>query len=136
MSYAATAALQSAVYGALIGDANVHGLTGGAIYDALPEGAVPQTYVSLGPERVRDASDKTGAGAVHDFPITVVTDSAGYHLGKQIAAAISDVLVGADLALSRGSLSALHFRRARARRVGDTREIEVWFRAFVDTSDA
>ena len=136
MSYAATAALQSAVYGALTGDATVSALTEGAIYDALPSGAVPSIYVRLGAERVRDASDKTGSGAVHDFPVTVVADSAGYHIGKQIAAAISDALVDADLVLSRGSLTAMRFLRARARRVENTREIEVWFRAWIDTSDA
>ena len=136
MSYAATAALQSAVYGALVANTEVNTLTGGAIYDALPPGAVPPIYVRLGAERVRDASDKTGAGAVHDFPVTVVADSAGYHVGKQIAAAISDALVDADLTLSRGALTALRFLRARARRVDDTREIEVWFRARIDTTGA
>ena len=136
MSYAATAALQSAVYGALAADPEVSTLTGGAIYDALPTGAVPSIYIRLGAERVRDASDKTGSGAVHDFPVTVVTDAAGYHVAKQIAAAVSDALVDADLTLARGALTALNFLRARARRVSDTREIEVWFRARIDTSDA
>lgn len=136
MSYAATAALQTAVYGALAADAEVSGLTSGAIYDALPVGSVPSTYIRLGAERVRDASDKTGSGAVHDFPVTVVTDAAGYQVAKQIAAAISDALIDADLSLTRGSLTALNFLRARARRVADTREIEIWFRARIDTSDA
>ncbi|MBF9044834.1 DUF3168 domain-containing protein [Rhodobacterales bacterium HKCCE4037] len=136
MSYAATAALQSAVYTALVGDTQVSTLTGGAIFDALPPGPVPAIYVRLGAERARDASDKTGAGAVHDFPVTVVTDSAGYHVAKEIAAAISDALVDADLTLARGALIALHFLRARARRVADTREIEVWFRARIDTTGA
>ncbi|MEX3015901.1 DUF3168 domain-containing protein [Gymnodinialimonas hymeniacidonis] len=136
MSYAATAALQSAVFGALTADVNVSGLTDGAIYDALPAGAVPSIYVRLGAERARDASDKTGSGAVHDFPVTVVTDAAGYHVAKQIAAAISDALVDANLTLTRGSLIALNFLRARARRIENTREIEVWFRARIDTTDA
>ncbi|MEJ6388096.1 DUF3168 domain-containing protein [Gymnodinialimonas ulvae] len=136
MSYAATAALQAAVYSALVADAEVSGMADGAIYDALPAGPVPSTYIRLGAERVRDASDKTGSGAVHDFPVTIVTDAAGYHAAKQIAAAISDALIDADLSLTRGSLTALNFLRARARRVADTREIEVWFRARIDTSDA
>ncbi len=136
MSYSATAALQTAVYGALSADVTVSSLTDGAIYDALPPGAVPDVYVRLGPEVVRDASDKTGTGARHDFPVTVVSEAAGYHLAKQIAAAISDALVDADLPLARGALVALTFLRARARRVQDKREIEVWFRALIDTSGA
>lgn len=136
MSYAATAALQEAVYTALTMDASVAMLTDGAIFDALPPGPVPSIYVSLGPERVRDASDVVGDGAVHDFPVTVVSDTAGFHTAKTIAAAVSDALTGADLPLSRGSLTGLNFLRARARRVGDGREIETWFRALIDSSGA
>lgn len=136
MSYAATAALQEAVYTALTMDSALVTLTAGAIYDALPPGPVPSIYVSLGPERVKDASDVLGDGSVHDFPITVVSDGAGFHTAKTIAAAISDALTGADLPLSRGSLTALNFLRARARRVEDRREIEVWFRAMIDSSGA
>ncbi|MBY4891457.1 DUF3168 domain-containing protein [Rhodobacteraceae bacterium N5(2021)] len=136
MSYAATAALQEAVYAKLTSDAAVDTLTGGAIYDALPPGPVPTIYVSLGPERVRDASDVVGDGAVHDFPVIVISDGAGFHTAKTIAAAISDALSDADLTLSRGTLTGLNFLRARARRVGNGREIEIWFRAYIDSSDA
>lgn len=135
MSYAASAALQEAVFARLTMDSAVTMLSDGAIFDALPPGPVPSVYVSLGPERVRDASDVVGDGAVHDFPVTVVSDGAGFHAAKTIAAAVSDSLTGADLAMSRGTLIALHFLRARARRVGDGREIELWFRAFTDSSD-
>lgn len=132
MSYGMTAALQTAVFGALSADALVGSLSGGAIYDALPSGPVPDFYVSLGPERVLDRSDKTGRAALHDFPVTVISDAAGFASAKALAAAISDVLVDADLTLSRGRLVSLRFLRARARRVDTGREIEIWFRARVD----
>jgi len=132
MSYGSTAALQAAVYGALTGDAAVATQSGGAVFDALPPGPVPPLYVTLGPERVRDASDKTGAGAVHDFPVTVVSEAAGFASAKALAAAISDALTGADLVLARGRLVRMAFLRARARRINGGREIEVWFRARVD----
>ncbi|PWK62160.1 DUF3168 domain-containing protein [Roseicyclus mahoneyensis] len=132
MSYGITAALQTAVYGALTGDATVAALSGGAIYDALPPGPVPPLYAALGPETVRDASDKTGAGAVHDFPVTVVSEAAGFASAKVLAAAISDALTGAEMVLARGRLVRMAFVRARARRVDGRREIEVWFRARVD----
>ncbi len=136
MSLAVSAALQSAVFAALTGDAQVALLTGGAIFDALPPGPVPSLYLSLGAERVRDASDVVGDGAVHDFPVTIITTAAGFLAAKEIAVAVSDALTGADLVLGRGSLTALNFLRSRARRVGDTREIEIWFRALVDASAA
>ena len=136
MSYAATAALQEAVFTKLTMDAAVDMLTNGAIYDALPAGPVPPLYVSLGPERVRDASDVVGDGSVHDFPVTVVSDTAGFHTAKTVAAAVSDALTNAEMTLSKGTLTAMHFLRARARRVGDGREIEVWFRARIDCETA
>jgi hypothetical protein len=132
MSYAMTAALQSAVFQALISDALIMSLSGGAVHDALPPGPVAPLFVVIGPEQVRDASDKTGAGAVHDFTVTVVSEAAGFSTAKTLAAAVSDALVGADLTLSRGRLVTMDFLRARARRVEGGREIEIWFRARLD----
>lgn len=135
MSYAITAALQSAVYGALVGDTVLDGLVNGAIHDALPPGPVPPVYVSLGPERVRDRSDKTTGAARHDFSVTVISEQSGFQVAKEVAARVSDILDGADLTLSRGRLSRLLFTRARARRTSQGREIEIWFRAFVDDAE-
>lgn len=134
MSYAMAAALQAAVFDALTGDGTVMGLSGGAIHDALPPGPVAPLFVVIGPERARDASDKTGAGAVHDFTVTVVSEAAGFATAKSLAAAVSDALVGADLTLSRGRVVRLDFLRARARRAEGGREIEIWFRARLDES--
>ncbi|MEM7722881.1 MAG: DUF3168 domain-containing protein [Pseudomonadota bacterium] len=135
MSYGMAMALQQAVFSALSNDATVAALADGAIYDAIPPGPVPALYVSLGPEKVRDLSDGTGRAAVHDFPVLVVGDGAGFGGMKALAAAVSDVLTDAELTLSRGRLTALNFIRARARRVADRREIEVWFRAYLDDGD-
>ncbi|WP_226550439.1 DUF3168 domain-containing protein [Celeribacter naphthalenivorans] len=134
MSYGVAAALQTAIYQAMVADATLTGLVGTAIYDAAPTGTLPSLYVSLGPEDVSDASDKTGAGARHDFTVSVVSDTAGFLTAKQVATAISDVLVDADLALSRGTLVGLYFVSAKARRVqdSDVRRIDMKFRARVE----
>jgi hypothetical protein len=133
MSYAMSAALQTAIYQRLIGDPTLTGLVGSAIFDALPAGDVPPLYVTLGPETVRDQSDKTGAGALHELSILVVTQSAGFTQAKEAAAAVSDALVDAELSLTRGSLVSLNFLKASAARVGsgDTRRITLIFRARV-----
>ncbi len=102
MSYAASAALQEAVYQRLTGDTTLSALVGGAIYDALPTGTLPATYVTLGPEDARDRSDRSGGGAWHRFIVSVVTETAGFHGAKQVAAAINDALVDADMTLSVG----------------------------------
>ena len=131
MSYGTSAALQTAVYQALVADTALQALVGTAIYDAPPAGVLPSTYVTLGEEDASDASTQTGSGALHDITVTVNSDAAGFATAKAVAAAISDVLDGAVLTLTRGHLVGLWFRRARARRVGvgDQRRIDLRFRA-------
>jgi hypothetical protein len=133
MTYALSADLQKAIYQALRANAALQDQIGDAIYDVVPAGQLPSTYVSLGPEDVRDWSDKTGRGARHDFTISVVTDAAGFQTAKVVAGAVTDALAGADAALARGTLVSLSFRRARAVRVeeGNMRRIDLSFRALV-----
>lgn len=134
MSYGVSAALQSAVFQALSNDVTLTALVGGAIYDAAPSGTVPSLYVSLGPEDVTDASDQSGHGARHEFIVSVVSDTAGFLTAKDVAAAISDVLVDADLTLTRGTLVGLYFVSAKARRVqdSDVRRVDIRFMARVE----
>ncbi|MGR3679603.1 MAG: DUF3168 domain-containing protein [Paracoccaceae bacterium] len=135
MSYGMAAALQEAVFQALNSDPVVNSLSAGAIFDALPSGGLPDIYVTLGPEDVRDRSDRSGAGAEHRFTVSVTTSNAGFATAKQLAAAITDVLVGAEMDLSRGRLVGLWFDRAVAGRIGTggaLRNITLRFRARVE----
>jgi hypothetical protein len=134
MTYALAGALQAAVFARVSGDLTVAGLVGDAVYDAVPQGALPGLYVTLGPEVVRDRSDKTGAGAEHEFTLSVVSDAAGFASAKAVAGAVSDALVDADLALMRGRLVGLWFLRAKAARAGggERRRIDLTFRARVE----
>lgn len=132
MSYLLSGALQTAVYQALTADATLMGLVGGAVYDALPAGAVPELYVMLGAERVRDRSDYEVQAALHEFAITILSDEAGYLGAKEAAARVSEVLNRAQLTLTRGRLVQLDFYKANARQRANRREVELWFRAVVE----
>ncbi len=133
MSYAMSAALQAALYDALRADAALSELVGEAIFDAPPSGTLPGLYVTLGAERVRDASDRSASGAWHDLTVAVISGAAGFSAAKAAAGAVSDLLHEADLPLARGRLVSLRFRRARARREsGGLRRIEMTFRARVE----
>jgi hypothetical protein len=134
MSYGMAAALQAAVYDRLAGDAALAALVGGAVHDAVPPGEGPATFVLIGPEEVRDASDASGAGAEHRLTVSVVSRKAGFAVAKAAAAAVSDALVGAALTLARGRLVGLWFVSARARReaAGAVRRIDLVFRARVE----
>ena len=136
MSYGAAAALQTAVYGVLQADAGVQALASGRIFDAAPVGEIPALYATLGPEEVRDRGEATGHMARHDFTVSVVSDAGGFLLAKTLAAAISDALVDARPALSRGRVVRMDFRRASARRVGQgtRRRIDLRFSALVAES--
>ena len=131
MSYQAAAALQSAIYARLAGFA---GLSGVSIVDAMPPGTALGTFVLIGPEQVLDQSDKSGGGAEHRFEIAVISDASGFLTAKQVAGAVSEALLGAALALTTGTLVSIQFLRASARRLeaGDTRRIDMTFRARVE----
>lgn len=134
MSYGVSAALQAAVFERLAGDPTLTALVGPAIFDAVPQGTLPPIYVTLGPERVTDLSDKTGRGAQHELTVSVITDQAGFALAKEAAGAVSDALVDAALALTRGRLVRMQFHKASASRIGGgaERQIDVIFRAVVE----
>lgn len=133
MSFAFSGPLQAAVYAALSGDAALSALIGTEIYDAVPSGAVPAMYVRLGSETVSDASDVSGAGAVHRFNVSVITTDPGFSGAKAVSGAVSDVLHDAALTLSRGQLISMRFERAVVRRTDSeaTRQIDMRFRARV-----
>ena len=136
MTYAVSSALQTAIYQHLLADPTVAGFVGTDIFDALPSGALPNTYVSLGPEEARDASDVCSEGAIHDFLISVVTDTSGFQSAKDVAAAICDALQDPSLTLARGHLVDLWFQKAKAARSddGSSRRIDLTFRARVQDS--
>ncbi len=137
MSYQASAALQSAVYQRLRGDAALTAMIGDAVYDAIPINAPSGVYVSLGPEEVTDLSDSGGPGARHDFVVSVLAgtdEAAGFRSVKEAAVAVSAALEGADLVTDTGRVAGLWFLRARARRVGNgaERRVDLTFRALMD----
>lgn len=129
MSYGVAAALQAAVYQRLVAQ-----LPGVAVHDAVPPGGGAGTFVLIGPEEARDASDKSGGGAEHRFIVSVISDSRGFLAAKEIAVQISDALVDAVLTLSRGRLVGLAFQKAQARRLeaGALRRIDLRFAARVE----
>lgn len=131
MSYAAAAALQTAVYGQLSGWPALAGVT---VVDAMPTGTAPETFVLIGPEAVVDQSDKTGAGAEHRFEVAVISTDTGFLSAKTVAAAVSEALVGEGLTLATGHLVGIMFLRAVARRLdeGTSRRIDLTFRARIE----
>ena len=92
MSYGVSAALQAAVFQQLVNDRGILAQVGDAVYDAVPSGTLPQTYITLGPEEVREASDKTGKGTLHRFTVSVVSEAAGFGAAKTLAGAVCDAL--------------------------------------------
>jgi hypothetical protein len=131
MSYQAAAALQTALYSQLT---TFPALDGISIVDAIPSGTTPGTFVLIGPEQVLDQSDKSGAGAEHRFEVSVISDAAGFMTAKEVAAAVSDALLGGGISLGVGTLVSINFLKATARRLdqGANRRIDLQFRARIE----
>ncbi|MBM2576814.1 DUF3168 domain-containing protein [Jannaschia sp. Os4] len=114
MSYAMAGGLQAGLFDLLTTDVGMQGLVGGAVFDAVPKPA-PDLFVALGPEIAEGRSDASGAGAVHEVALSVVTTRAGYADAKAVAARISEVIEGGGMTLPRGRVAAARFVKARAR---------------------
>ena len=135
MSYAIAAALQAAVFNRLQADPGVQALSEGAVFDAVPPGTPPGTFVVVGPEEVIDRSDASGAGAEHRLRVSVVSAASGFQRAKELAGAVSDALLGAPLGpLQRGRVVGCWFQRAVAARMrqGGARRIDLFFRIRVE----
>jgi hypothetical protein len=129
MSYVLAGAVQAAVHGALTGHP---ALAGVAVLDAVPPGAVAGTFVLIGAEEVRDASDATGAGAEHRVEISVRSDAAGFLAAKGVAVSVCDAMEG--LTLTQGRVAGVQFQKAKAVRSEDgaERRVDLTFRVRVE----
>ncbi|MEP5154341.1 DUF3168 domain-containing protein, partial [Planktotalea sp.] len=100
------------------------------IYDAMPAGTVPDLYVLLGEEAVKDASDESGAGAVHDVVISIMSTADSFLTLKEAGNAIWQALDSAPLVLTRGRVVGLWFLNSSAKRsTAGLRKIDLKFRA-------
>ena len=131
MSYAAAAALQAAIFTRLQAHPDLAGVP---VVDALPPGAGAGVFVLIGPEEVREASDKSGAGAEHRLVISVISDAAGFLQAKTAAVAVAEALEGVPPVLPLGRVVSLGFAKAVARRLDDgaARRIDLTFRARIE----
>ena len=134
MSFAASVALQKAVFSALGAHVALQAEVNGAIYDAIPKGSAPDVFVSLGPEPVKTRYDGSGNGSQHDMTISVVATGDGFASAKTIAGHVSDALNGAEISLEHGTLVFIRFLKASAKRNRGSsgRRIDMIFRARVD----
>ena len=137
MSLVLSGELQGAIYAALTGDTALVALVGSEIYDApLPVGgALPLgEHVTLGEEIVKPFGSITSSGGVHDFDVVLHSTANGFAAAKLVAAAVSDVLVDANLSIAGGHLVSLRFIKAKAKRgiAPELRRVEMRFRAVIE----
>lgn len=133
MSATFSADLQAALFDRLTSDAEVGALAGAHIYDAVPAGPVPDLYVLLGEETVKDVTDSSGPAALHDVSITIISTAESFLALKTLAAAITQALLGAPLTLAAGQVAAIWPQRSEARRnASGQRRIELKFKLRIE----
>lgn len=130
MSYGLAAAVQAAVHAALVAHPDLAGV---AVMDAVPPGGAAGTFLLIGAEEVRDASDATGAGAEHRVEVSVRSDAAGFLAAKGAAAAVCAAMEGVALAAP-ARVVGVAFVKAKAVRSEDgaERRIDLTFRLRVE----
>ncbi|SCM67942.1 DUF3168 domain-containing protein [Donghicola eburneus] len=131
MSYQRAGALQTALFSHLAADSALSALIGDALYDAVPSGTLPETYVMMGEEEAKDAADPLGQDARHDFTLSIVSTAQGFLMAKTVAAAIGQALEIAPVSLTEGRVVWLRFRKAKAQRNSETRQIDLKYRAYL-----
>jgi hypothetical protein len=131
MSYQRAGALQAALVSHLAADRALSALIGDALYDAVPSGTLPETYVMMGEEEAKDAADPFGQDALHDFTLSIVSTAQGFLMAKTVAAAIGQALEFAPVSLTEGRVVWLRFRKAKAQRNSETRQIDLKYRAYL-----
>ena len=130
MTYALSGPLQTAIFSVLAGKTDLTNFVGDSIFDHAPSGQIPGTYLSIGEESVKDASDLTCPGAIHEFVVTVVSDEPGFSTAKIVAGHVSEALANSNPPMSRGRIVSINFMRARAQRTraDARRRIDLRFR--------
>lgn len=138
MTFALSWPLQQALFGAIRNDAACAALLGDRIHDAAPpfgpDAGAEGLYLTLGDETVADWSTASDRGARHRVVLTVHAPRRGFAEAKQAAAAVGDVVLGGNLALSRGRVVNTRFAGARTRRAeaDQLREVELRFEITVE----
>ena len=140
MTYALAWPLQETIYACLTSDPNVSALIGGALYDSPEHSAAgaDEVYATLGDETVTPRSDSDQGGATHQVTISIHAADRGFARAKQVAGAVCDALIDADLPLSRGVVIGVFFLGASTAREdqGASRRIDLRFRILVEDAPA
>jgi hypothetical protein len=134
MPTAASACLRAAVHDALIADAPLSSILGGAkIYDEPPRGAA-FPYVTLGEARVSDFSTGSEPGEEHQLTLHAWSRQGGHREAHMIAGALLQALDDAPLELAGHRLVNFRFSLADVRREADGRTYHalVRFRAVTE----
>jgi hypothetical protein len=137
MAIAAAAALRAAIHDALVADAPLNSLLGGAhVYDEPPPSVV-FPYVTLGEARVTDWSTGTDIGEEHQLTLHAWSRQGGHKEAHLVAGALLQALDDAPLILTDHRLINFRFALADVRREADGRTYHalVRFRAVTEPQD-
>lgn len=112
----AALSLRAAIYAALLADAPLCALLGGArIYDEPPEAAA-FPFVTLGEAEMADASTMTEPGEETTLTLHVYSRQGGHAQAHAMVGAVLEALIDAPLALAGHDLCNLRFATADVRR--------------------
>ncbi|MEO0343565.1 MAG: DUF3168 domain-containing protein [Pseudomonadota bacterium] len=126
--------IQAFIYNSLTTAPAVIDLVGDAVYDAAPQGGLPDLAVMIGAEEVLDASDILASARLHRAEIELVGRGAGFSTMKNAADAIRACLESDTGPAGDGAITRVRFHRAQSlRETSDgLRRIRMRFDIFFD----
>ncbi|MDB5651440.1 MAG: hypothetical protein JWL62_2960 [Hyphomicrobiales bacterium] len=135
MGAIASFALRKAVHKALVNDAGIFGMLGGAkIFDDVPRG-MQAPFITFGDTQWRDWSTSTDRGADQVFIVDVWTEYRGVRQALELAERVAAVLDGAALTIEGHRLIDLRLNALDTRRDANGRlaKASLRFRALTET---
>ncbi len=127
--------IQTSVFEALNANAQIYEKTEGAIFDHVPTSQdLPEIYVRIGDEQIKNRSSKTNSISEAIFEISIFSQHQGFIAAKHLSSLISQELTKDKLNFNNEKLIGIWFVKSQTYRLssGNLRQIKLWFKALIE----
>ena len=135
MKYEYSNDLQKAVFTAIHENIEIVEVTEGAIFDHVPSTQIlPEIYVRIGDEQLRNRSTKTNSITESIFEVSVFSQKQGFLAAKKLSSKLAEQITNTHMGIESGKLVGIWFIKSQTYRLekGNLRQIKLWFKAIIE----